>query len=727
MPTQSSVASQVTFDSRSLIINEQRVLLICGEMHFSRMPRAEWESVIVRSKELGLNAIAFYVFWSIHEPQNGRFNFEGEADIGYFLDLCAKHEMFVIIRPGPYCCAEWNYGGFPFWLREVPGVVTRTWNEAYLFHVRRYFTALWEQIRPRFYPSGPIVLAQVENEYDNIAAYYGEAGQRYMQWMVELGDTLGMPVPTITCSGAADGAIECVNGFSVKDSLEKVLNERPGQPGIWTENWPGWYNTWGHDRHVRLPGEVSLEIVRFLMAGGTTWNYYVWHGGTNFGRTSMYLQTTRYGLDAPLNEWGMPTAKAHALAKLHEVVHQYQSKFLDGQRRQLIDLPPGVEGTLWAEADEEFIALANIESAAQQIVLDGWTMEIPARGACFLSRVSDGGTKILWCNWNQSEPRVPMSISETHEEEMEWHRVESVEAQWNWSAEPLPSERVDGMESFDPVEQLRLTQDNSDYCWYVTEIQQHGKGVARLVLRGAGDFFYLFVNGTLAAQTAMPLLEARGAILPTLGGKFDPATIHLNNGGSDFCQAFDIELEAGENRLEILSCAVGLIKGDWSLSAPMQEERKGIWGQVFVDGSVINNWRMYPRLQGERHLSSDTFLFDAEHTAPQAVDKPVWFKTQCLLSSEMLSKPFFAFDADGLYKGMIWVNGRCLSRYWQEGGHGYGQDESWQPSSSYTIDDGKAPQRRYRIPQSWLREENEIIVLSETGAMPRKDYLCYSA
>ena len=176
-------ASAVTSDGRSLILNGKRRLIISGEIHYARVPRAEWARVLDRSKEAGINCVASYVFWGVHEPREGVYDFSGNADLGAFIELCRERDMAFIVRMGPYICAEWNYGGFPAWLRDVPDIVIRTWNEPYVERVKKYFRMLVAHIRPHLATNGGnVVLVQVENEYNNISKRYGENGSRYLTW-----------------------------------------------------------------------------------------------------------------------------------------------------------------------------------------------------------------------------------------------------------------------------------------------------------------------------------------------------------------------------------------------------------------------------------------------------------------------------------------------------------------------------------------------------------------
>src|ERR1035437_7155883 len=177
------VPKNIGFDSRAITVNGHRTLLISGEMHYARAPRPLWPALLDRSVACGLNCIASYIFWNVHEPRRDVYDFSGDHDLGYFIKLCGDRGLHVILRLGPYCCAEWNYGGFPPYLRDEPGLAIRTFNEPYLQRVEKYFRHLMAEVRPYLTSrGGPVILVQVENEYSNVAKRYGKAGQRYLAW-----------------------------------------------------------------------------------------------------------------------------------------------------------------------------------------------------------------------------------------------------------------------------------------------------------------------------------------------------------------------------------------------------------------------------------------------------------------------------------------------------------------------------------------------------------------
>jgi hypothetical protein len=711
------MARHVSFDSRSLSIDGQRRLLISGEIHYARVPREEWERVLDRTREAGVNCIAAYIFWGVHEPRRGQFDFSGRADLGAFLKLCQERGLDTILRMGPYCCAEWNYGGFPAWLRDVPGIVFRTWNEPYIECLKSYFRVLFAEIQPHLATQGgSVILAQVENEYNNISKRYGAEGQKYIGWIVEYAKSLGLDIPTLMCEGGAPGAIESVNGYSVHASALRLRKAHPEMPLIWTENWPGWYNTWGYERHLRDAGEIGYEILRFIAVGGSGFNYYMWHGGTNFGRTAMFLQTTQYDLDSPLNEFGEPTGKSRLLQKLHRALLDHQQVLLDGElREEASPADASVFAITWDRDGHKLLISVNGSAEAKSISLSGLPeIEHPAASAAFW-KWQDKAWQPLWKSWETAPARAVKTAP--------W-RPAAVREPWLAYTEPGCATREDGISSPTPIEQVLLTHDESDYCWYATDAVATKPGPATLRLSYAGDFLYVVVNDRLAAQTQGALLETRGPTVPASEAAVvivNPLEELAQSGKGGYEHTFQVRLKKGQNRIAILACSLGLIKGDWQLALPMNYERKGIWNTVYLNGKPLRNWRHYPRLMGERlrlpEAESDELAGVKWEKSASRLPFTWYLKRFTLSPRELESDLIWAFDAEGLDKGFLWINGHGLGRFWQIPADGPGADAH--PPIIHLAGRGEPTQRHYKIPQAWLRRENRLVVFSESGAKPK--------
>ncbi len=684
-------ATPVAYDNRAILINGRRELLVCGEIHYARVPEQEWARILDSTKAAGINCIASYVFWNWHEPHRGCFDFSGQHDISRFLTLCEERGLYVLLRAGPYCCAEWNYGGFPAWLRDEPGIEFRTFNQPYLDRTENYMRHLFTEITPHLATrGGAIILVQLENEYANIAKRYKEDGNRYLAWMLDLGRRAGIDVPVVMCEGGAPGSIEALNGFSISDKrIDDFLERCPEQPLIWTELWTGWYDTWGYERHVRSTGNLCYHLLRFIAAGGTAWNYYMWHGGTQLGRTSMYLQVSTYDFGSPLDEAGRLTPKGHHLSLLHELLISRKDLLLDGQ------IKIGPCRTVW-------------KKGRRKLVLD-WSPE--SRHAS----LSDETDRVLFA----SEP-VPAEKSAF--KIPSWRTLSSLDS-WTWQPEPLPSERNDTpVRAKSPIEQLLLTKDETDYCWYSHTLTQARAGTHELHLPRCGDFLRVFMNGKPVAQTPLPIRECRGATLPhpVVAAPSVSDVNVLETTESHYGFTCRILLAAGRNRIDILCGALGLIKGDWMVSGPMTTERKGIWDEVYLDGVALHGWEMRPGLLGEKQS-----LFSVPHsrTKTRRGKHLGWWRANFDLAPRMLSdRHDFRADLAGWDKGLLYLNGRLLSRYWLVEGHGYGGDEGWHEAKENgmsLIGRGEPTQRFYRLPTSWLQTHNTL-VLFEEGASPAR-------
>ena len=666
----------VSFDERAILVGGRRELLISGEIHYPRVPEAEWERVLATAKDAGLNCVATYVFWNLHEERKGRYDFSGGKDLSRFLSLCGALGLRAILRAGPYCCAEWNYGGLPFWLRDEPGLELRTWNEPYLRHTGRYLRHLFAEIQSSLATQGgPVVVVQLENEYANIAKRYKQHGDRYLAWILELGREQGIDVPVVMCEGGANGALEAFNGFSISDDrVSDFRKRRAGQPLMWTELWPGWYDTWSREHHVRDARNVAYHLLRFVAAGGTAWNYYMWHGGTNFGRSSMYLQVNSYDFDAPQDEWGRLTRKGAYLSALHKALAGGKELLLTGKRTE----SPGE--AVWATRGKDLrIAWDEKERRAT---------------------VSDEGGKVLFdteATWKASgKSRGNVSS---------WRLLDTYK-NWKWTPEPLPSERRDGaFVRSTPEDQLLWTNDDSDYCWYSHSLTARHTGTYELRIPFCADFLRVYVNGKPEAQTLPPLKECRGPTQPERSNS--ESANPLERSEPEYSQNFTLPLKAGRNRMDILCCALGLIKGDWMVSGPMTDERKGIWSDVYLSGKALRGWEIRPGLAQS----------PANSSTPRRSKFLGWCQTEFSVSRRLLDASHdFRLDLLGWEKGMVFVNDRLLGRYWLVNGEGYGPDEQGHETGKHglAIDRGGQPtQRFYRIPSSWLMERNTLRLFEE--------------
>jgi len=301
--------------------------IISGELHFQRIPRAYWRQRLQMARAMGLNTIATYVFWNDLERTPGTFDFRtGSRDVRAFVRMAQEEGLWVILRPGPYVCAEWDFGGLPWWLLRDTTVVVRSADPRFLAASARYMRALGGQLRDlQVTHGGPILMVQVENEYGSFGAdsAYKDAIRRQIT-------DAGFDVPLFTADGDwlfARGGIPGVlpggNGEDDADTLIARVNRFHGGHGPYLvpEFYPGWLDHWGGP-FERVPVDSVVPAYERLLARGISVNLYMWHGGTNFGFTAganssrdapFEPDLTSYDYDAPLDEAGRPTPKYFAL------------------------------------------------------------------------------------------------------------------------------------------------------------------------------------------------------------------------------------------------------------------------------------------------------------------------------------------------------------------------------------------------------------------------------
>jgi beta-galactosidase len=309
------------------LLNGKPFEILSGEMHYARIPRAYWRARMQMAKAMGLNTIATYVFWNVHEPEPGRFDFSGNADLPEFLREAQQEGLYVILRAGPYSCAEWEFGGFPAWLLADPKMETalRSNDPAFMVPAERWLRKLGEEVAPfQIGRGGPILAVQMENEYGDFGS-----DQEYLKHLRAIFEQAGFTDALLFTTnptrgeknGSLDGTYAAVN-FGIghaASGLDFLAKFRPGQPLFAAEYWPGWFDHWGEPHQTR-PIAPQIEDLNTILSRGASVNIYMFHGGTSFGFMSgaswtnnQYLpDVTSYDYDAPLDEAGHPTPKYDA-------------------------------------------------------------------------------------------------------------------------------------------------------------------------------------------------------------------------------------------------------------------------------------------------------------------------------------------------------------------------------------------------------------------------------
>ncbi len=313
-------------------LNNEPFQIISGGIHYFRVVPEYWTDRLEKLKAMGCNTVETYIPWNMHEPKKGEFHFEGMLDIKKFADTAKELGLYVILRPSPYICAEWEFGGLPAWLLTEEGLRIRTSCESYLKHVGEYYDKLFEIISPlQINYGGPVILMQVENEY----GYYGSDGA-YLEAMKKMMTDRGTVVPLVTSDGPNEESLSCGHiknvlptgnfGSHTKERFEVLKKYTDGGPLMCTEFWVGWFDHWGNGGHMTGNLEQSVKDLDDMLACGHV-NIYMFEGGTNFGfmNGSNYYDeltpdVTSYDYDGILTEDGQITEK---YKRYQEVISKY--------------------------------------------------------------------------------------------------------------------------------------------------------------------------------------------------------------------------------------------------------------------------------------------------------------------------------------------------------------------------------------------------------------------
>jgi len=296
--------------------------IVAGEMHYARIPREYWRARLRMAKAMGLNTVTTYVFWNFHEPGPSVYDFTGQHDVAEFVREAQSEGLYVNLRPGPYSCAEWEWGGFPAWLLKDPGIVVRSSDPKFMEPARRWLLRLGQELAPLQYArGGPILMVQVENEYGSFGddhAYMEQIHQDLVD--AGFGDSLLY---------TADGPEEVPKGSlpelpavinfgpgEARRGYETLRGLRPQGPFMTGEYWAGWFDHWG-DRHHTTVAQQQAGELSWMLSQGYSVSIYMFHGGTSFGwmnganmdHGNYEPDVTSYDYDAPLDESGRPTPK----------------------------------------------------------------------------------------------------------------------------------------------------------------------------------------------------------------------------------------------------------------------------------------------------------------------------------------------------------------------------------------------------------------------------------
>ena len=342
----------VSYDHRAITINGVRTILIAGAIHYPRSTPGMWPYIMKMAKDQGLNTVQTYVFWNMHELKQGVLDFSGRANLSKFLQDAADAGLFVNLRIGPYVCAEWNYGGLPSWLNDIPGIAFRSSNEVWERLMKQFVLNIIEYVNPYLAKNGgPIILAQIENEY-------GGNDQAYVDWCGSLvtNELSSTQIPWIMCNGhAANSTIETCNSCNCLDDgwIDQHLHNYPDKPMLFTEN-EGWFQQWGDAFAIRTTPDIAYSVAEWFAGGGAYHSYYMWHGGNNYGRTAASGITTAYADDVCLHADGTANEPKYTqLSRLQHLIADHAEVLLsqDSTRTPL----PWWDGTKWESGAQQFV------------------------------------------------------------------------------------------------------------------------------------------------------------------------------------------------------------------------------------------------------------------------------------------------------------------------------------------------------------------------------------
>ncbi len=560
-------ASSFAIGSQDFLLDGKRLQIRCGEIHAARVPREYWSHRLRMCKAMGLNTVCAYLFWNMHEPEEGKFNWSDRADVAEFCRLAAAEGLWVILRPGPYSCAEWEMGGTPWWLINKQPIKMRSRDPKYLEPAKRYLREVGRVLAPlQVTRGGPILMVQVENEY----GFYGND----TQYMAELRQAIidaGFDVPLFDCNptsmlgiGSPPGLFHVVNfGSNPDEGFNRLRQLQPEGPLMCGEFYPGWFDTWGAPHHVGNAANYLRDLETMLKRNGS-FSIYMAHGGTSFGLWAgcdrpFKPDTSSYDYDAPISEAGWVTEK---FLKTRELFSRY--------------------------------------------LLPGETLpEIPA------------ALPVI-----QIEPVKPKDAAPLF---------------GNLPA-PLQDERPRNMEAY---------QQGFGCILYRTQLPA-GEAAPLRVGRIA-DFGYVFVDGK-----PIGILDRRNPSHKVI-----------------------VPARTGAVSMDILVEPMGRVN-----FGPEMQDPKGLQGPVSLADQELTSWQVFPLPFGDKPPTGLNF----EKKTP---DGPAYWR----FDFDVKTPGDTFLDLRGWGKGVVWLNGHCLGRFWNIG-----------------------PTQTAFAPGCWMKPgRNEILVLDLLG------------
>lgn len=688
---------QVSYDHRAITINGTRTMLISGCIHYPRSTPGMWPYLMNMAKQNGLNTIQTYVFWNIHEQRPGVLDFSGRANLSRFLEEAAKAGLFVNLRIGPYVCAEWNYGGLPAWLNQVPNISFRSHNAAWENAMLKFIQTILDYVEPYLAKNGgPIILAQIENEYNG-------NDQQYVQWCGDLvtNEFSNTQIPWIMCNGkAANSTIETCNSCNCLDDgwIDNHRRMYPDKPMMFTEN-EGWFQPWGQAVAIRSTEDLAYSVGEWFAGGGAYHSYYMWHGGNNYGRTAASGITTMYADDVILHADGTPNEPKYTqLSRLQHIIASNADALLsqDSTRTPI----PYWDGSQWTVGTQQFVysyppALDFVINQFgnplavlyrnQNITLSGQTV-----------RIYDKNFNLLWDSSNVSNiPSDNTAIIPITLGTLPWKT-------WSESA----TSNLPVLTAVNPIEQLKITNDETIYLWYrrnITLTETSSKTIVQVETRKSNALLF-FLDGEYLGEFDNHE-HSQGSIKASVSldlGRFKTSQVYL---------------------FEILSVSLGLDNG----ISENQFEYKGIIGNVWLNGQSLigdssNVWEHQKGLVGEYfqiYTDDGSTKVDWNSQWTQGINKPItWFQTEFdldhIVREDLNANPIL-LDARGLNRGHAYINGNDLGLYWLI--QGFCDDTPPCCCQQAQINCLQPTQRYYHIPSDWLKPKGNLLtVFDDLGA-----------
>lgn len=571
-------AQNFTIGKSTFLLNGKPFTVKAAELHYTRIPAPYWEHRIEMCKALGMNTICLYVFWNIHEQTEGQFDFTGQNDIAAFCRLAQKHGMYVIVRPGPYVCAEWEMGGLPWWLLKKKDIVLRTLDPYFMERTAIFMKEVGKQLAPlQITRGGNIIMVQVENEYGAYAV-----DKPYVSAIRDIVKSAGFTeVPLFQCDWSStfdrnglDDLLWTINfgtGANIEQQFKRLREARPETPLMCSEFWSGWFDHWGR-KHETRPAKSMVQGIKDMLDRNISFSLYMAHGGTTFGHwggannPSYSAMCSSYDYDAPISEPGWTTDKYF----------------------QLRDL------------------LKNYLPAGEQL------------------------------------PEIPEAFPVIEIPEVEFTQVA-----------PLFSNLPEAKESMD-IQPMEAFDQGWGTILYRTTLQEPVENGTTMKITEVHDWAQVFADGKLLAR-----LDRRR-------GEF----------------ALQLPVLKKGTRIDILVEAMGRVNFDESI-----HDRKGITEKVELvrgkQSAKLKNWTVYS------FPVDYSFVQDKRYKNGTAQTMPAYYRTTFRL--DKVGDTFLDMSTWG--KGMVWVNGLAIGRFWEIG-----------------------PQQTLFMPGCWLKEgENEIIVLDLKG------------